>query len=126
MTIQPKISDLVAEIPPKNYLNKWILPTIIIFFQVGQNAETEKLAFKKLEECISKPVLFSGGISNCCLLNCVLIGENLSQSASIRNPVKVKTSISYKGHIDDDSPISGKVSMFFILDYLKTMNVFRQ
>ena len=38
-----------------------------IIFQVGQNAETEKLAFKKLEECLSKPVLFSGRISNCCL-----------------------------------------------------------
>ena len=34
-------------------------------FQVGQNAETEKLAFKKLEECVSKPVLFSGGVLNC-------------------------------------------------------------
>ena len=48
--------------------------------KVGQSTETEKLALKKIEDCQSKPVLFS-----------------------------VKTSISYKGHIDDDSPISGKV-----------------
>ena len=33
-------------------------------FKVGQNAETEKLACKKLEECLSKPVLFSAEFSN--------------------------------------------------------------
>ena len=42
--------------------------------------EREKFALKKLEECKTKPVLFT-----------------------------VKTSISYKGNIDDDAPISGKV-----------------
>lgn len=42
--------------------------------------EREKFAQKKLEECKTKPVLFT-----------------------------VKTSISYRGNIDDDAPISGKV-----------------
>ena len=46
--------------------------------------EREKFAVKKLEECKTKPVLFT-----------------------------VKTSISYKGNIDDDAPISGKVKFYF-------------
>ena len=48
-------------------------------FQAAMD-EREKFAQKKLEECKNKPVLFT-----------------------------VKTSISYKGNIDDDAPISGKV-----------------
>ena len=49
--------------------------------------EREKFAVKKLEECKTKPVLFT-----------------------------VKTSISYKGNIDDDAPISGKVKSIFSTD----------
>ena len=53
--------------------------------------EREKFAVKKLEECKTKPVLFT-----------------------------VKTSISYKGNIDDDAPISGKVKLFLVLTLTKS------
>ena len=59
--------------------------------------EREKFAQKKLEECKTKPVLFT-----------------------------VKTSISYKGNIDDDAPISGKVKKRDFDHVVYKLKYFRQ